>query len=132
MTLALAVGIMAVGTVLCWSVPAQLIGLFSTNAETIATGSAALRIISLGFVVSAVSVISCGALEGLGMGGPSLVISLMRYAVLMIPAAFVLSRFLDAAGVWHAFWVTELITAVVSYGLYRRRTSFHPVEQGKE
>ncbi len=131
-TLALAVGIMAVGTVLCWSVPAQLIGLFSTNAETIATGSAALRIISLGFVVSAVSVISCGALEGLGMGGPSLVISLMRYAVLMIPAAFVLSRFLDAAGVWHAFWVTELITAVVSYGLYRRRTSFRPVEQGKE
>lgn len=123
---------MAVGTVLCWSVPAQLIGQFSTNAETIAAGSAALRIISLGFVVSAVSVISSGALEGLGMGGPSLVISLMRYAVLMIPAAFVLSRFLGAAGVRHAFWVTELITAVVSYGLYRRRTSFHPVEQGKE
>lgn len=132
MTLALAAGIMAVGTVLCWTVPEQLIGLFSTNAETLAAGSTALRIISLGFVVSSVSVISSGALEGLGMGAPSLVISLMRYTVLMIPVAWVLSRVLGANGVWHAFWITELITAGVSYTIYRKRTSFNPVEVAEE
>lgn len=131
-TLALAAGIMAVGTVLCWTVPEQLIGLFSTNAETLAAGSTALRIISLGFVVSSVSVISSGALEGLGMGAPSLVISLMRYTVLMIPVAWVLSRVLGANGVWHAFWITELITAGVSYTIYRKRTSFNPVEVAEE
>lgn len=131
-TLALAAGIMAVGTVLCWTVPEQLIGLFSTNAETLAAGSTALRIISLGFVVSSVSVISSGALEGLGMGTPSLVISLMRYTVLMIPVAWVLSRVLGANGVWHAFWITELITAGVSYTIYRKRTSFNPVEVAEE
>lgn len=131
-TLALAAGIMAVGTVLCWTVPEQLIGLFSTNAETLAAGSTALRIISLGFVVSSVSVISSGALEGLGMGAPSLVISLMRYTALMIPVAWVLSRVLGANGVWHAFWITELITAGVSYTIYRKRTSFNPVEVVEE
>ena len=45
------------------------------------------------------------------MGAPSFVISLLRYAVITIPAAFILSRFLGAAGVWHAFWLAELCTA---------------------
>lgn len=122
-TLALAAAIMAVGTVLCQLIPEELIGLFSSNAETIAAGGTALRIISAGFLISAVSVISSGALEGLGMGGASLIISLMRYTVFIIPAAFVLSRFWQANGVWHAFWLTEVVTAVVAYRVYRKRTA---------
>ncbi|MDO4322330.1 MAG: MATE family efflux transporter [Lachnospiraceae bacterium] len=116
----LTAAIMAVGTVLCWLDPNRLIGLFTVNSETIRIGAEALRIISLGFIVSSVSVISSGALEGLGKGGPSLVISLLRYTVVIIPAAFLLSRFLGARGVWHAFWVTELLAAVISWFIYRR------------
>ena len=70
--------------------------------------------------------ISCGALEGLGLGTPSLWISLLRYAVLILPLAFVLSRFLGASGVWHAFWVTELLTAAAAALLYRRKTAVRP------
>lgn len=127
--LLLSAAIMAVGTALCWAIPDQLIGLFSENAETIAAGSTALRLISIGFVVSSLSVISSGALEGLGMGGPSLAISLLRYVVLILPLAFVLSRFFGASGVWHAFWVTEFLTAGVSYALYRRGTARRPAAQ---
>ena len=123
--LVLSACIMAIGTALCWLIPGQLIGLFSTNADTIAAGSTALRIISMGFVVSSVSIISCGALEGLGMGRPSLAISLLRYAVLIIPVAVILSRFFAELGVWHAFWITEIITAIIAYYLYKRRTSVH-------
>lgn len=122
--LALSVCIMAVGTILCWLIPNQLMGLFTTNADTIAVGSTALRIISIGFVVSSVSIISCGALEGLGMGSPSLVISLLRYALLIIPVAFVLSHLFEAVGVWHAFWITEFVTALIAYCLYRKKVSF--------
>ena len=50
----------------------------------------ALRIICIGFVVSAVSTTSSGALEGLGKGVPSLVISLCRYVVFIMPLAAVL------------------------------------------
>lgn len=46
----------------------------------------------------------------------------MRYTVFIIPVAFVLSRFWQANGVWHAFWITEVVTAVVSYKVYRSRT----------
>lgn len=124
-TLALSACIMTVGTVLCWLIPSQLIGLFSTNADTIAAGSTTLRIISMGFVVSSISIISCGALEGLGMGSPSLVISLLRYVLLIIPAAFILSRFFEAVGVWHAFWITEIVAAIIAYYLYKRKTYVH-------
>ena len=127
--LLLSAAIMAVGTALCWAIPDQLIGLFSENAETIAAGSTALRLISIGFVISSLSVISSGALEGLGMGGPSLAISLLRYVVLILPLAFVLSRIFSASGVWHAFWVTEFLTAGVSYALYRRGTARRPAAQ---
>lgn len=119
-SLALIAGIMAVGTVICWVLPAPLIDLFTDSADTISLGSAALRIISLGFLFSSVSVASTGALEGLSRGGPSLVITALRYVVVIIPAAFFLSRVWGAQGVWAAFPVTETLTAVLSYLVYRR------------
>ena len=100
--------------------PERLIGLFTSNMETIQIGVNALHIISLGFIVSAVSVSCCGALEGLGKGLPSLMISLMRYIVIIIPAAFLLSRIFGAVGVWHAFWAAEGITAVAALIIYKK------------
>lgn len=78
LVLAMTCGIMSLGTVLFLAFPGWLTGLFTENAQAIQAGETALRIISAGFVVSAVSVTSSGALEGLGKGVPSLVISLFR------------------------------------------------------
>ena len=66
---------------MCLLIPERLIGMFSENVSTINAGGTALRIICAGFVVSAVSVTASGALEGLGKGTPSLLISLLRYVV---------------------------------------------------
>lgn len=113
-------GIMSLGTLLSWAIPGPLIGLFTDNAETVAIGVSALHIISLGFMISAVSITCSGALEGLGKGYPSLLISLLRYVVVIIPAAFLLSRFLGADGVWCAFCVTEFITAGFAGIIYKK------------
>ncbi|MGY3664389.1 MAG: MATE family efflux transporter [Roseburia sp. 1XD42-69] len=111
-------GIMFFGTVLSWVIPGKLIGLFTDNTATIEMGVMALHIISLGFVVSAVSVTCSGALEGLGKGSHSLFISLLRYMGVILPAAWVFSRFAGAAGVWTAFCFTEFVTAVFSLCIY--------------
>lgn len=124
-SLRLAVVVMVAGTLLSWIIPEQLIGLFTENAETVAIGTEALRIISIGFIISAVSVISSGALEGLGLGTSSLCIALGRYVVVIVPMSFVLSRFLGAQGVWWAFVVTEFVMAGVSWWLYRKHVSDH-------
>ena len=110
--------IMVLGTVICLLIPSRLMGLFTHTEATIQAGETALRIISAGFIISAVSVTSSGALEGLGKGTPSLLISLCRYVVLIIPVALLLSRLFGAVGVWNAFWITEAITAILSLFIY--------------
>lgn len=122
-TLKLIMGVMTAGLILSWAIPGSLIGLFTSNEKTIEIGISALRIISLGFVISAVSVTCCGALEGLGKGAPSLYISLARYVVVIIPAAFLLSRFAGAEGVWCAFCLTEFLTAGFSQLVFKKEVT---------
>ncbi len=112
--------IMILGTVICLLIPDLLMGLFTDSETTIQAGQTALRIISGGFIVSAVSVTSSGALEGLGKGFPSLVISLCRYIVIILPAAFVLSKLWGPSGVWHSFWIAESVTAVIAFIVYNK------------
>lgn len=117
--LAMILGIMLLGTALCLAAPARLIALFTANQDTIALGVTAIRIISAGFFVSGISVTVSGTLEGLGMGSPSLAISLCRYVLFIIPGALLLSRTMGATGVWCAFGISECLTALVSAGIYR-------------
>lgn len=112
--------VMIVGVVLSILIPGQLIGLFTTREETINIGVQALHIICVGFTFSAVSVTCCGVLEALGRGVPSLIVSSLRYVVIIIPTAFILSRFLGATGVFMALPITEIVTAVASYLIYRK------------
>jgi len=126
--LVLSAFIMVVGTGLSWLVPGKLFGLFTTNEETIKIGITALHIISIGFIFSAVSVTSCGALEGLGKGIASLLISLLRYVIVIIPAAFVLSKYIGATGVWFAFGISEIITAIFAYYVFRKVTKIKSTE----
>lgn len=49
-----------------------------------------------------------------------MIISLMRYIVVILPAAYLLSRCFGPVGVWHAFWIAESVAALASMILYRR------------
>ena len=120
--LALASAIMLAGLLLCWIAPGMLMQIFTSTPETIAIGTKALRIISLGFIFSCVSVICCGALEGLGAGMPSLCISLLRYLVIILPAALLFTHYQGAVGVWIAFPFTEILTACFAWIIYQQKT----------
>lgn len=127
-TVNLVAGIMLVGTILCLGIPRALMGLFTENPATVLEGAKALRIICVGFLPSSISVVSSCALEGLGKGFPSFVISLLRYTVIIIPCAFLLSRFVGVTGVWHAFWISEVITFGCSGVIFLKSlgSSFYP------
>ena len=104
--------IMLAGTIICFALSGSLMGMFTENPETIRLGTTALRIISIGFIPSAISVTASGALEGLGKGTQSLVISLLRYIIVIIPAAYLLCLWAGPGAVWNAFWICEVTTAV--------------------
>lgn len=119
-TVILISSVMALGVLLSLIIPKQMMGLFTSNGETAQIGVTALRIICIGFIFSAVSVTCCGVLEALGKGVQSLIISFMRYTVVIIPLAFLFGRIIGANGVFVAFPVTEIVTAAVSALVYRR------------
>ena len=105
---------MLLGMIICFTASPYLIGMFTDNASTISVGSNALRIICCGFLISTVSITASGALEGLSKGGQSLIISLLRYILFIIPLAFVLCKAFGPQCVFHAFWITEILTAAIA------------------
>lgn len=116
---------MILGMILCFTIPRQLLRLFTSSSETIQAGVTALKIISLGFIVSSISISSSGALEALGKGIESLIISLLRYVFLIIPLAFLLSRIFGVNGVWSAFGITEAITSIIAFIIFNKSINKH-------
>ena len=84
LSLLMTVVIMALGTAAAQFFPEQLLRLFDADASLMDKGVEALRIISIGFIISAVGVIYCGVFEALGMGMRSLIVSLIRQFVVTI------------------------------------------------
>ena len=116
-SLLISVIVLTIGTILFMSIPDVFISLFTNNQTTIDAGIKALRIISIGFILSAFPYIISGVFEALSKGLPSLIISLIRYLFIIIPA-IILSRFFEEKGVWMSFPLTEFIALFVSIILY--------------
>ncbi len=106
--------IMGAGMALFMGFPEPIMRMFTKDAVTIREGAAALRIISLGFVISGISVTASGALEALGEGVASFMISMLRYLAVIVPAAWIGTKLIGITGLWAAFPVAEIVTAAAS------------------
>ena len=96
-------GIMLAGIVLLQVFAHQIVGLFSVTEESYQLCVLALRIVTCGFFFAGANIILQGVCQALGKGVYSLVISLLRFIVLALPLAWVLSSLPDAASlVWLA------------------------------
>lgn len=113
--------IMGAGMAMFLILPEPIMGLFTKDTDTIREGAEALRIISLGFVISGVSVTASGALEALGEGAASFVISMLRYLALIVPAAWIGTKLIGITGLWAAFPIAETVTAAAAAVIFFKR-----------
>jgi putative MATE family efflux protein len=105
--LIVAVVIMAIGTVLMWTIPDVLISLFGGTEEIMAIGVPAFRIISICFIPAAAGIIFTTLFQAVGKGVRSLLMSFCRQLVLILPIAYLLSNIFDLTAVWYAFPIAE-------------------------
>lgn len=112
--------IMIVGTIGALCFPSAILHLFDADAALMTHGVQALRVIGLSFVISTVGVVASGVFEALGRGRDSLVISLLRQLVIIVPVGWVLSRFLGARGIWIAFPIAEVVGLIVALAKLRK------------
>ena len=119
-----AVCLMAFGFGMFQLFPAQLFSLFEASQEMLAIGVPALRIISLSFILAGFGVVLGAVFQALGNGMYSLMVSVARQLLVLLPAAWFLARTGELNYVWWAFPIAELASMGVSafffVRIYRR------------
>ena len=96
-----------IGTAVLMAVPAQLLSLFSASDEMLAYGFPALRIISVTFVFSTLTIVWGYLGSGLGNGVISMIAGFLRQLGILIPLMYVLTKFAGLPWTWFAFWAAE-------------------------
>ena len=119
-SLKLALTIMCLGTLVFLLIPGVLLSLFNASDNMRAMGMVALRIVSLHFPIAAVSIVLGSIFQAFSRSYYSLVISLTRQLVVLIPAAWLLARLTGNVNmVWWSFPIAEIISGILSVTFFR-------------
>lgn len=109
-----AIIIMSIGTILFETIPDTLLSIFDASDNMKQLGATALRIIGIHFPVAAMCIIFGAVFQALGNAVYSMITSIMRQIVVLIPAAFLLSMLGNVNYVWWAFPIAEVMSFIVN------------------
>lgn len=109
-----AVGIMAVGVVIFQTIPDLLLRLFDASDDMLAIGVPALRTISCSFVFAGFGIVCGTAFQALGRATYSMMVSIARQLVVLLPAAYLLAMSGEVTYVWWAFPIAELMSLLMT------------------
>lgn len=115
-----AMTIMTLGLLIFQLMPKLLLQMFSASDTMISIGVPALRIISLGFVAAGFCIAVSSAFQALGKAVFSMITSVVRQLVVLLPAAYGLAQLGNVNLVWWAFPIAELISLVLTICFLRK------------
>lgn len=109
---------MITGLIIMQAFPEQLLSIFNAHGEMIKIGVPALKTVSLCFVFAGVCIVIGSVFQALGKGTFSMLVSVARQLVVLIPAAYLLSLTGNVNNVWWAFPIAEIMSLTVSLILF--------------
>ncbi len=109
-----AIGIMLAGLAIMELFPAQLLSMFNATPDLISVGVPALRIICLSFLFAGYCIVVGSAFQALGNGVYSMIVSIARQLVVLLPVAYLLSLTGNVRNIWWSFPIAELMSLVMS------------------
>ena len=115
----IAVSIMAFGNLMMWIMPETMLRLFDASEDMMSIGVPALRIISTHFVLAGASINLGASFQALGKSHFSTIVSFCRQIIVLLPAAYFLSKTGVLNNVWFAFPVAEVMSLAVSLICFR-------------
>ena len=121
LTVATAISIMTCGLIVFQLFPSTLLGFFNASPEMLEIGDRALRIISIHFPLAGFGIIAGSVCQAIGNPFYSLIISVCRQLVVLLPVAWLLAQTGRLDLVWTAFIIAEIVSATLS-GIFLRRT----------
>ncbi|MDD7219698.1 MAG: MATE family efflux transporter [Clostridia bacterium] len=129
-----ATGIMVIGCILFHVIPGTLLGMFNASGTMLEIGIPALKIISYSFLLAGFGIVSSSFFQAMGHGMLSLIVSVLRQLVVLLPAAFVLAKAGGLKAVWWSFPLAEVCAAVFSilFVRYVYQKEIKPLSTGQE
>ena len=118
--LKLAVCIMLCGTLAFELIPQVLLGFFNASGDMLSIGVPALRIIGVHFPIAACCIILGSTFQAFGKGVYSLITSVFRQILVLIPVAWLLAKLGNVMYVWFSFPIAELMSLTVTLILFRK------------
>ncbi len=116
-----AVCIMVAGCLIFQAATVPLLSIFDASEEMLRIGVPALRIISLSFPVAGFCIGVGTVFQALGYSIYSMIISMIRQLVVLIPSAFIIGKVTgDVTMVWYAFVIAEVFSLILSSVFFRR------------
>ena len=115
-----AVSIMIMGFAVFQIVPESLLAIFDASEEMVEIGVPALRIISFSFLGAGFGIVSSSVFQALGHGMLSLIVSVLRQLIVILPVAWILARVGGLHMVWWAFPIAEIFSAIVCFIFVKR------------
>ena len=109
-----AVAIMVVGLLVFQLIPKELLRMFDASDAMLEIGAPALRIMSLAFVFAGIGIVSGSSCQAFGYSVYSMLISIARQIVVLIPAAYLLSLTGVLRSIWSAFPIAEIFSLILS------------------
>ena len=113
LSVAMAIGIMAIGTVVFQLFPNTLLSLFEASEHMLSIGVPALRTISWCFVFAGYCIICSSVFQALGNGVYSMLISIARQLVIIIPVAFIFAKLFGLDMVWWSYPIAEIASVIL-------------------
>ncbi|MBQ1252582.1 MAG: MATE family efflux transporter [Firmicutes bacterium] len=114
LSIIVAEALMIVGVILFMFFPEPLLKMFSASDAMIAMGIPALRRISLCFFLAGICIIIGSVFQALGNGSYTLIVSVMRQMVVLLPAAYLLAKYFGLNAVWWSFPIAEIMSLTVT------------------
>ena len=114
------VSIMIAGIIIMQIFPAQLLKLFDASDNMLSIGVTALRIISTHFFFAGFDIIIISSMQALGKGLSSMLVSITRQLVVLLPEAYLLSLTGKLDAIWWAFPIAEIFSIMASLFFLRR------------
>ena len=109
-----AVAIMLIGLLVFQLIPKELLLMFDASDAMLEIGAPALRIMSLAFVFAGIGIVSGSSCQAFGYSVYSMLISIARQIVVLIPAAYLLSLTGVLRSIWFAFPIAEIFSLILS------------------
>ena len=109
-----AVCIMFIGIMLFQFIPDVLLRLFDASDHMLEIGIPALRVISLSFAFAGICIVISSSLQALGHGFLSMMISITRQLIILLPSAYILAKFGGIHAVWWSFNIAEIASLTLS------------------